>query len=68
MKVILGLLLSLTPAAFAAGKCNADNCARAVTGTRRGTAFPASAQADCSIFLLQTEIGPTVYVLVIYSI
>ncbi|MCJ1245337.1 hypothetical protein MMC30_002541 [Trapelia coarctata] len=62
MKVIFGLLLSLMPAALAAGKCNADNCARAVTGTRRGPSFAPSAQADCSSFLLQTSTGPSVTV------
>ncbi|EPE24798.1 hypothetical protein GLAREA_11379 [Glarea lozoyensis ATCC 20868] len=30
--------------------CNADNCARAVSGTRAGAAFSITARADCSSF------------------
>jgi hypothetical protein len=33
-------------AAVTSAVCNADNCARAVTGTRRGSDFPATASAD----------------------
>jgi hypothetical protein len=34
--------------------CNADNCARAVTGTRLGAASVAAHQADCTSFMLVT--------------
>lgn len=34
--------------------CNADNCARAITGTRKGSAFTSQAKADCSSFMLAT--------------
>jgi hypothetical protein len=34
--------------------CLADNCARAVTGTRYASAVQASHRADCSSFLLTT--------------
>jgi hypothetical protein len=37
-----------------AGVCRADNCARAVTGTRRGPNFPATARSDCASFLAVT--------------
>lgn len=43
-----------------AGSCNADNCARAVTGTRRGAAFETSARADCSRFMTKTVTGSAV--------
>ncbi|KAJ4148571.1 hypothetical protein LMH87_003035 [Akanthomyces muscarius] len=45
-----------------AGACNADNCARAVTGTRRGDAFGTSAKADCSSFMTKTVTGSAVTV------
>ncbi|OAR00545.1 hypothetical protein LLEC1_00496 [Akanthomyces lecanii] len=45
-----------------AGACNADNCARAVTGTRRGDAFGTSAKADCSSFMTKTVTGTAVTV------
>ncbi|KAG9242832.1 hypothetical protein BJ878DRAFT_148573 [Calycina marina] len=45
---ILCLLGSvLVSAVQAAGHCNADNCARAVTGTRLGSSQVASASRDC---------------------
>ncbi len=34
--------------------CSADNCARAITGTRLGTTHIAQASADCFSFLLAT--------------
>lgn len=43
-----------------AGACNADNCARAVTGTRRSDAFGTSAKADCSSFMTKTVTGSAV--------
>ncbi|KAJ9667101.1 hypothetical protein H2201_002620 [Coniosporium apollinis] len=36
------------------GGCSADNCARAVTGTRRGDPARSSARADCSSFFART--------------
>lgn len=35
-------------------KCKADNCARAVTGTAKGTAHTVMAKRDCSSFMTQT--------------
>ena len=44
-----------------ANGCNADNCARAVTGTRPGkTPDVASRMADCSSFMEITVIPATV--------
>ncbi len=62
MNRFLGLVaLALLPAALATeGTCNADNCARAVTGTRRGDAFVTSAQGDCSAFQQKTVTAPVV--------
>ncbi|OAA77108.1 hypothetical protein LEL_06792 [Akanthomyces lecanii RCEF 1005] len=62
MNRFLGLaVLALLPSALATdGSCNADNCARAVTGTRRGDAFVTSAQADCSAFQQKTITAPAV--------
>ncbi|OAA56414.1 Phospholipase A2 [Cordyceps fumosorosea ARSEF 2679] len=42
--------------------CNSDNCARAVTGTRRGDAFETTAKADCSRFMTKTVTGSVVTV------
>ncbi|KAM3542177.1 hypothetical protein ARSEF1564_004921 [Beauveria bassiana] len=42
--------------------CNNDNCARAVTGTRRGDAFGTLARADCSRFMTKTVTGSAVTV------
>ncbi|KAJ6256058.1 hypothetical protein Dda_9150 [Drechslerella dactyloides] len=39
------------------GGCNANNCARAVTGTRGGEAVVTSHRGDCSSFM-QTTVGP----------
>ncbi len=40
--------------ATATTKCNANNCARAVTGTRLGDAGISSHRADCSDFMMAT--------------
>lgn len=42
--------------------CNADNCARAVTGTRYSSAVQASHTADCSSFMVRTVTPATSYV------
>ena len=42
--------------------CNADNCARAVTGTQAGPSQVTKARADCSSFLLDTVTPAAVYV------
>ncbi|KAK3386483.1 hypothetical protein B0H63DRAFT_467850 [Podospora didyma] len=55
--LITGSLLVAT--ARAAG-CAADNCARAVTGTRRGAAAQASAKADCNSFMAKTITAPAI--------
>ena len=51
--LVSSLAIALVPSVLAA--CNADNCARAVTGTRSGK-MPdvASRQADCSSFMRAT--------------
>lgn len=54
------VLLAAIPSGLAANGCNADNCARAVTGTRRGDAFVTSAKADCSSFMTKTVTGTAV--------
>ncbi|KAM3501264.1 hypothetical protein MY10362_005700 [Beauveria mimosiformis] len=51
------LALALLPSALAT-ECNADNCARAVTGTRRGDDFVSLAQGDCSRFMQKTVTAP----------
>ncbi|KAM3505975.1 hypothetical protein MY11210_007750 [Beauveria gryllotalpidicola] len=48
------LALALFPSALAT-ECNANNCARAVTGTRRGDDFVTLAQGDCSRFMQETS-------------
>ena len=58
--------------AFAhAASCNADNCARAVTGLQRGSAAYATAQADCASFFQATATPctstSTVYVFIFPS-
>ncbi|KAK3313967.1 putative salivary secreted peptide [Apodospora peruviana] len=42
------------------GGCNANNCARAVTGTRQGPVFTSKAKQDCSDFVVTTKYGNTV--------
>ncbi|XWX00327.1 hypothetical protein V2A60_008347 [Cordyceps javanica] len=59
--VPLALLVKAT-GVFAGTGCNADNCARAVTGTRRGDGFEATAKADCSRFMTKTVTGNAVTV------
>lgn len=51
--------LALVPSALA-WECEPDNCARAVTGTRRGDAFVTSAQGDCSSYMSKTVTAPAV--------
>jgi len=41
--------------------CNADNCARAVTGTRFAASIQAQHTADCSSFMLATITPATPY-------
>ncbi|KAM7201230.1 hypothetical protein V8F20_004976 [Naviculisporaceae sp. PSN 640] len=41
------------------GGCHADNCARAVTGTREGPVFTSQAKSDCSSFVVTTVYGHT---------
>jgi len=43
-------------------KCNADNCARAVTGTNNGLAFQTAAKKDCESFFRSTVYPATVSV------
>ncbi|EON70097.1 hypothetical protein W97_09363 [Coniosporium apollinis CBS 100218] len=59
MRLSIATLLTLTGVSFASlaprqGGCSADNCARAVTGTRRGDVAQSSARADCSSFFART--------------
>lgn len=56
------LTLSALPSVLAA-RCNADDCARAVAGTRRGLPFVSSARNDCISFLQTTVTALAVYVL-----
>lgn len=53
MKLFVALLAGLIPCAVGwsttTTQCNADNCARAVTGTRLGPAHVTTAQSDCSV-------------------
>ncbi|KAJ3497659.1 hypothetical protein NLG97_g1730 [Lecanicillium saksenae] len=52
------LSVALTLSALASvgygNECNPDNCANAVTGTRRGPAFSTTAKSDCSSFMTTT--------------
>lgn len=61
MKTSLIFALAFAQAVFGAanvakraGSCAADNCARAVTGTRKGTAGLVTATSDCRSFVAQT--------------
>jgi hypothetical protein len=58
MKSSFTLLLALQALKLASAgsstHCAADNCARAVTGTVKGTGQVATARADCSNFMQQT--------------
>ncbi|KAK8121285.1 hypothetical protein PG999_005405 [Apiospora kogelbergensis] len=66
MKSVL-IAAALLPLAFAAAAfeprnnngCNADNCARAVTGTRLGSASVSAYRQDCTSFLSGTVTPPT---------
>ena len=42
--------------------CDADNCARAVTGTQAGPSQVTKARSDCSSFLRDTVTPAAVYV------
>lgn len=53
---VAAVILSFVAAAMANGGCNADNCARAVTGTREGKLAITSRQADCSSFMRATVV------------
>jgi hypothetical protein len=58
MKSSFTLLLAIQALKLASAgsstHCAADNCARAVTGTVKGTGQVATARADCSTFMQQT--------------
>lgn len=60
MKLSL-VLLSLVSGSFASilqqRGCDADDCARAVTGTRFVSSAQASHMADCSSFMIETVIS-----------
>jgi hypothetical protein len=43
---------------FRKATCNADNCLRAIDGTRRDTAFAATVTENCSAFL-RTTVTPS---------
>ncbi|KAK3937759.1 phospholipase A2 [Diplogelasinospora grovesii] len=60
------LPLQLVPllAGLAYAKCAADNCARAVTGTRRGDEFQTTAKSACSSFMQDTVTVPVTTVTV----
>ncbi|KAK8068826.1 Phospholipase A2 [Apiospora phragmitis] len=66
MKSVL-ITAALLPLALAAAAleprnnngCNADNCARAVTGTRRGPASISAFKQDCTSFMSATVTPPT---------
>lgn len=60
LTAIPAMVLGVTTTKACPQKTNGDNCARAVTGTRLGTAFESSARADCSSFLEQTATAGTV--------
>lgn len=72
MKSSIALLLALPALALASANnptlCAADNCARAVTGTAKGTAHVTTARADCSSFMQQTVTEATRYAYVDSSI
>ncbi|KAK7932579.1 hypothetical protein PG985_003291 [Apiospora marii] len=56
------LPLALAAAAFEPRNnkgCNADNCARAVTGTRLGSASVSAFRQDCTSFMSATVTPPT---------
>ncbi|KAK3367696.1 putative salivary secreted peptide [Podospora didyma] len=54
--------VSFVQATNSTTKCNSNNCARAVTGTRQGPAFTSKAKEDCSSFVVTTKYGHTVTV------
>ncbi|KAL8334386.1 hypothetical protein RB598_008908 [Gaeumannomyces tritici] len=58
VETALGMLATATVAV--AGSCNANNCARAVTGTRDKIPSLETRRADCSAFMLATVTPATV--------
>jgi hypothetical protein len=50
-----------------AQKCNADNCARAVTGTVNGLPVQSAAKRDCESFF-RTTISPAMVGLTRYNV
>ncbi|KAJ9633662.1 hypothetical protein H2199_009300 [Coniosporium tulheliwenetii] len=62
MRLSIPIILAVSSSSLAAvterAACNADSCARAVTGTRRGISFQSSARADCAKFLATTVTLP----------
>lgn len=61
MRVSLAILAYLAQTGLASIQkraCVADNCARAVTGTRRGPSHTLTASSDCSSFLHETTTIP----------
>jgi len=59
--ILLTLITSVMGARFFARDlifdndlCNADNCARQVTGTRKGAATVSAHSSDCSVFMTVT--------------
>ena len=62
MKVALILSFAVGVMASSGKGCNADNCARQVTGTRPGLTPIESRKDDCSDYMTQTETPEAVYV------
>lgn len=60
--VFLSLASGSLAGVFERAACNADNCARAVTGTRYTASIQALHTADCSSFMIQTITPATPYV------
>src|SRR5262245_53059992 len=65
---IFALLCASLQLASAANGCDDDNCARAVTGTRRGSGFSSTAQSDCTSFMVVTAYGYTAYVVALSKV
>lgn len=62
MKSFTFAAVAASMAITVSANCHADNCARAVTGTRLGETFVASAKADCTSIMTHTSTAPAVYV------
>ncbi|RVD82387.1 uncharacterized protein DFL_006813 [Arthrobotrys flagrans] len=54
MKVTFALVLLSQALSFVSGCCNADNCARQVTGDRYGDYLQSQRRADCTKYLVKT--------------